>query len=343
MDGLRPSTLALLLEFLPNRRFDSDDDNNNSAELNGDAKPVCIAYTPGDVNVIAETLKRLAKNQEEKETKLHEAAAARVFQHLEPSFPGNEAFNTLARDGIVRMNDIIDNLSCDALLKSINLSLENELAMNNPQLEETGFGNVLSRKNRWDLYLENEGIYNECLVHMFRDPKAPLSILFNDLFDGFDCSFHEFSALISDCGACSQPIHPDSMHDVTSSGFSILGPMYTVFLALQDIDESMGPTLFLPRTNTQESHESYKDSSTKDAFFAQAEYRLSLLRRGDVAIMDSRTLHCGFENTSAGISNGRRVLLYLTLRHPAHFYECVPAIPKGSKWEHLTLNISDLL
>ena len=104
---------------------------------------------------------------------------------------------------------------------------------------------------------------------------------------------------MSDSGASCQPIHPDSV-------FTELAPMYTIFIALQDITHQMGATIFLPRTHTLECHELHKNASTKDAFLNQCEFRESLLRKGDAAIMDSRSLHCGA---------GGCVELHLYLQH----------------------------
>ena len=96
----------------------------------------------------------------------------------------------------------------------------------------------------------------------------------------------------------------------------------------------MGATIFLPKTNTEKCHSLHKDVSTKDDFLSNCEYRQSLLNKGDVAIMDSRLLHCGDSNYSS-----RRVLLYFTLRNPQVFETY--NIPSGSKWENLNINLSD--
>lgn len=165
--------------------------------------------------------------------------------------------------------------------------------------------------------------------------KTVLSRIFDGLFDGKSADFHELSAMISDPGACSQAIHPDIVYNYTTSS-----PMYTVFLALQDINEDMGATIFLPRTNNARCHWQNKNTTAKAhaAFLATCEYRQGLLRKGDVAIMDSRLLHSGGANTSAG---KRRALFYFTLRNPLVFPTCLTPIPRGSKWADLELSTGD--
>jgi ectoine hydroxylase-related dioxygenase (phytanoyl-CoA dioxygenase family) len=122
-------------------------------------------------------------------------------------------------------------------------------------------------------------------------------------------TFHEFSALISDSGSKCQPIHPDSK-------YTDVDPLYSCFVALQDVDESMGPTIFLPSTNNQDCQDRFQNDKTKNELFASCEYRQAMLRKGDVAIMDSRTLHCDGANVSS--PPARRALLYFTLLNPAH-------------------------
>ena len=253
IDTLSASTLALLLEFLPNRRFE-DDLLSNESQFN--SNQACVAYTAGDVSVIAETLKRLSDKHGQQEELTKQAIAQRILLELMPSNPGKEALSTITRDGVVRIDSLLTYSLCDRLLSRINKDLLDFL---NPDLKvvDSVFGNVLCKENRFDMYLRNEGVYTEALVDLLSSSSYPLSQLFDGLFDGEDASFHEFSSLISDRGAVSQPIHPDSRHTCTDEGFTLLGPMYTVFIALQDITKCMGPTIFLPRTNTDQAHLSH--------------------------------------------------------------------------------------
>jgi ectoine hydroxylase-related dioxygenase (phytanoyl-CoA dioxygenase family) len=103
---------------------------------------------------------------------------------------------------------------------------------------------------------------------------------------------------------------------------------------MQDVDASMGPTLFLPNTNNEHDHAQHKNPKTKDKFLASCVYKQGLLKKGDLVIMDSRTMHCGTGNDS-----GKRVLLYFTLNNP-NFHETPP--PRGSKFEDLHLTRSGL-
>lgn len=319
---LSPETLAALMTFLPTRSFVDDPEDSREAQ----APAVCVAYTAKDVSVIADTFKRIALRNADAEDRLKAAAESRVLLPLEAS--GISAADALARDGVARMNGVLSAEACDRLLSFVNAKLSDEITSGNAMTQATGFGNVLCREHRWDIYLRNEGECAAALRELFA-ASAPLSELFKSLFRGRDAGLHELSALVSDPGAASQPIHPDSV-------FTDDAVMYTVFVALQDVERPMGPTIFLPGTHTEEAHLAHKCAATKDAFLSSREYRSSCVRKGDATVMDSRTLHCGSDNSA-----DRRALLYVTVRNPHSFDQCSPPVPSGSKWADLSLNLSD--
>jgi hypothetical protein len=333
-EGLSEDTLKALLAFLPNRRFEDDDEEDAKQSGGGNEaiteSTLCMAYTQKDANVIAETLKRLTQQSLESQAKLEEVLQHRVLHPLLPTSTVEEALDVLSRDAVVRLNGVLSAELADECLAEISKMLSSAIEDNNPMFEETGFGNVLARECRWDMYLRNEGVFKRAMFDMLGRSDAALNRLFKVIFKGQDASFHEFSSLISDKGATPQPIHPDTV-------YTEICPLYTVFVALQDIVEDMGATIFLPRTNTRECHQEHKNTSTKDQFLASCEYRQSLLSKGDCALMDSRVLHSGDGNY-----NKRRVLLYFTVRNPLYTYaEGDPIIPTGSKWADMELNLTD--
>ena len=85
-----------------------------------------------------------------------------------------------------------------------------------------------------------------------------------------------------------------------------------VFVALQDIDDTMGHTIFYPRTHTPETHLMWNAAQKKassPAFIKNLKSVQSSLKKGDVSIFDSRLLHCGDSNDS----EERRLLFYFTV------------------------------
>jgi len=67
----------------------------------------------------------------------------------------------------------------------------------------------------------------------------------------------------------------------------------------------------------------------RDELLGKHEYRRSVLKKGDAAVMDSRTWHFGGPN----VSDKRRVLLYFTIRNPLYVGEYPPG---GSLWPSLS-------
>lgn len=286
---------------------------------------VFLAYTSNDVSVIASTVARLQNSQREAKAKTESSLQKNVMLNLEVGLP-NEHVQDLLLNGVVRLNNVLLSNLCDDCLADINVKLNKAILDDDCMTIETGYGNVLSRAHRWDIYQKNDGVIAEALRCMLANQNSEMANLFRELFETKDSGFHELAVLVSDPGAASQAIHPDTPFDT-------FAPLYTVFVALQDITESMGCTIFLPATNNQECHDLHKSRVVSDDFLVADTYRRAVLQKGDCAIMDSRLLHCGAANSAS-----RRALLYFTLRNPL-FTGMTP--PAGSKFESLNLSLSD--
>ncbi len=131
---------------------------------------------------------------------------------------------------------------------------------------------------------------------------------------GTEAMLHEISSIVAQPGSPRQCVHADTIvlpcpqyPDVS------MEPLYTFFVALQDVEEGMGHTQFLPYTHTPAAHELWnaanKSERLKERFIAAQPAVQSGLRTGDVAVFDSRVLHCGCANET----NKTRVLFYVTL------------------------------
>jgi hypothetical protein len=160
---------------------------------------------------------------------------------------------------------------------------------------------------------------------------------------GSEWYFHDFSSLVADPGCKHQPLHRDIP-------FRQLPPLFTVFVALQDVQEDMGPTVLVPA--------SHRLSIAEHKWVDPNLYRRALLRKGDCIVMDARTWHFGSANNSGGtsIADGagaargeigrRQVLFYFSLRNPAHAdYATDENFPRGSIFEDLegTMKMSDFV
>ena len=171
------------------------------------------------------------------------------------------------------------------------------------EVELQSFGAVLAPSERWDLKLT----LCPSVVAALREALVPLRAVCEEVL-GEDAVLFECAALVADPHAPRQPLHPDTAHE-RNAGPHVL----TCFLALQDVDDRMGPTVFLPGTHCSESHAAFNapaETGAKQALLASAPRQLGTLGRGDAMLFDSRLLHCG----SANESDARRVLFYFSFR-----------------------------
>ena len=119
---------------------------------------------------------------------------------------------------------------------------------------------------------------------------------------GDDACLCELSALISDPGALAQPIHHDT-------SFCEAPPRVSLLIALQDVEEDMGPTIFFPQTNTPEWHIKYLMRGEElEELFCESQHVRGRLKAGDAVLYDTTVLHCASENKSTA----RRTLFTLS-------------------------------
>ena len=115
----------------------------------------------------------------------------------------------------------------------------------------------------------------------------------------------ELAALVSEPGAGPQATHADTVWDADPC-------LYTAFVALQDVSETMGPTRFFPGTHgSADAQDIVDDEDEGPGYLGGRESRVALLDAGAAALYDGRLLHCGGPN-----GGETRVLFYVTFRHP---------------------------
>ena len=163
---------------------------------------------------------------------------------------------------------------------------------------------------------------------------------------GRESTLWELNCFMSNSGARRQLVHADNvclepvvgLHPPSSpsaGGSSTTGNgradepiLLTCFVALQDIDETMGPTIFMPGTHTIDAHNRFfetgrDESSTKTESFSP---KNDVLRRspavvgapvpkGSCLIFDPRVLHCAGENTCSDVDK-TRALFYMSFKNP---------------------------
>jgi len=225
---------------------------------------------------------------------------------------------TLNQEGVIRLNGILSASTAAKLRGEILNRRDNAYAaISSEGASEQDwrkyFADALLKRNRCDLLLplnddDGEPWSLQTALHEMLVSSNRLYNILQTATSGDDATLYELSALISEPGSPRQPVHPDNPHQKQC-------PLYTVFIALQDIaSPKMGPTIFLPRTNTLETHAEYNNIPHRDAFLESSYSVAALLNAGDAVLFDSRTMHCGGANDE--VEGATRVLLCLSFRNP---------------------------
>ena len=231
----------------------------------------------------------------------------------------------LRKSGVVRIDDIFPVAMADELREYVfDLRKRSEEQVQSGKVRQIErFADVLLKENRCDLTIPIEDeIVVDALLHVFQ--KTPVGKMMSSML-GKQAGLYELSCLISDNGSNRQVVHPDT--PCTSDDDEAV--LYTCFIALQDIDLSMGPTTWLPETHTTKAHDLFKDDyvpassgeSSKDKLLRTTPSVLGVLPKGSCAIFDSRLLHCGGANTS----DTSRALFYFSFKNSKIGYPGNPA------------------
>jgi ectoine hydroxylase-related dioxygenase (phytanoyl-CoA dioxygenase family) len=236
----------------------------------------------------------------------------------------------LTNEGLVRIDNILSDSVSDALrdfVYGIRTTEENKMLN---KAKQATFQTI----RRWDLSIplfeyDNNGVVTntptityEALTDVLQTTVVGETM---KSFLGTDQSeLYELSSYISDPGSTRQVIHVDTPCFGTNDKLQPI--LCTCFIALQDVRMDMGPTVWLPRTNTRAMHdlffgeedEGMTDTPIKDHFLQTHESVVGVIPKGSCVLFDSRLLHCGTANKSSNDGNGgsSRALLFFSFKHP---------------------------
>lgn len=152
------------------------------------------------------------------------------------------------------------------------------------------------------------------------DDNVPVKELFGgivgELFEKLcgDGLFYDWFALRTEPGATRQLIHYDTPHSES---------LFCIFIALQDVEFPMGPTVFLPGTHANTNERQQFDAGATLGMlndFDEPEY--AHLKAGDGAFFDMGCLHAVMSN----LGPDPRKLLVVTFRKEDSEHRTVAAL-----------------
>ena len=236
------------------------------------------------------------------------------------STAGSELAKELRRSGVVRIDGGLKPETADMLrefvdAERISATSEVEAGVRKP---EERFANLVLLSNRCDLLLPLHGPVVAALEELL-GAGSVLGELLEEVV-GPDAVFNEVACLISEPGSKQQPIHPDTPYTPRP-------PLFAAFVALQDVDAEMGPTVYLPGTHTKDEHTAFyggdlargrdtvgtRTTPIQEDYLASKNVKLGLLKKGDVALYNQQVLHCGSANES---TDRVRRQFYISVRDP---------------------------
>lgn len=166
--------------------------------------------------------------------------------------------------------------------------------------ESDQFGPVLCRKHRHDLKLALEPAVADALAEALQ----ALGPFIRGALECEEPLLTELGGIRSTEGAPRQPVHRD-----LGTGFSRRPSVLTAFVALQDIDEEMGPTTFWPGTHTDpQAHAAIRSGKKKAKLLREHPIRLGTMPGGSSTLYNVHLLHAGGANKSSRC----RWLLYMS-------------------------------
>jgi len=194
--------------------------------------------------------------------------------------------------GLLRVNGVLLPDECNALRQHIDALLLSSIK--SVGSTATGFlqlfGPVMCRKARYDVLLPMDATVRTAVQKVL----AMAAPLITELA-GSEASVCELSALVSDPGSAPQPVHHDT---ALFEGYS--RKRVSMLVALQDVDEDMGPTVLFPGTNTTDWHGFLRlrgEKFKKELLEGRTQpHVLGTLRVGDAIVYDTNLLHCGGPN-----------------------------------------------
>ena len=218
---------------------------------------------------------------------------------------------TIGSRGVARVDNGLSTSTAHKLQNFVDETLQSSLdEVNTFKVPRNfRFANVLEKANRWDLLLpfddqdggeSSSAIMLEAMNELLGE-NGKIGPILEEIL-GEDAVLYELACLISDPGSNRQEIHPD----IVFSKDEI--PLIACFVSLQEIDSTMGPTVFIPGTVSEDHHRRINDSSLADAMLETIPSCISTLAMGDCSLYNPMVLHAGGGN----VSDRRRRLFYFT-------------------------------
>jgi ectoine hydroxylase-related dioxygenase (phytanoyl-CoA dioxygenase family) len=246
---------------------------------------------------------------------------------------------TLQVDGVIRIDNVLSAQRADALrdyLIDLRARGTSDIESGKIKDSQERFADVLLNQNRCDLKIPLGPLPVNNALHELLAKKGTSIVrdLMEYVFDSYggvgkDAELWELNCFMSNSGARRQLVHADvvSLEPVIGLMNEQEPIVLTCFVALQDIDSTMGPTVWMPGTHTLQAHNQFFETgvdksstatnscSPKDSILKSTKSVLGTIPKGACVIFDPRVLHCAGANTCVD-QEKTRALFYVSFKNP---------------------------
>lgn len=241
----------------------------------------------------------------------------------------------LQTDGIVRIDKVLsDKLAANLRDYLVDLRARATAQVESGEIQDSmeRFADVLLNQNRCDLKIPlGPAPVHEALYHLLA--QSVVGKVIEYVYDSYggvgkEATLWELNCFMSNAVARRQLVHADCVCLEPVVGLEDGEPiMLTCFVALQDIDEAMGPTVWMPGTHTLQAHNQFFETgidaastrtdaaSPKDKLLRSSKSLMGTIPQGSCVIFDPRVLHCAGGN-SCPDPEKTRALFYVSFKNP---------------------------
>lgn len=241
----------------------------------------------------------------------------------------------LEEHGVVLVRDMFSAKQCESLRGKLLGQVDGVLQ----QARQLPLG-VGSAKGFHEVVVRSPGRYDvPCNFEAFRsDEIEPIEAVANGALERCERVF--CGVVCSDVGSAAQEWHVDSLHESVEHGPA---NVINALLAIDDVDEDMGPTEVVPGSHRETNHLiagaraeklgprlAYQHASNRPEAVGCARTSSAMaMSKGSALLFDDRLLHRGLANVSA---NRRRMLAYFSYKRadfkPSTHFEAARSLHK---------------
>ena len=211
-------------------------------------------------------------------------------------------FEEMKKNGLFRLKSVMSTERAQQVAHYVDSELsksQQSLKLNEIEEKDHYSESLAASDSRFDFKLPMNDLLMNTMKSLLQDTLLgdALEFLATD-----DAELLELATFVTKNSAKHQILHSDTL-------YSEKAVTYTCFIALQDILDEMGPTVFIPKSNTDKFHKKFDSSKPSKRLKAieSMDIKRALLNTGSCVVYDSRTYHCGTANCS---SKTRRIFYF---------------------------------